>query len=250
MEGDDKIDGRAVVAEVIEQVVKIKEIQNSKEERQTKLTSMRCFPEVENMIGNGEPVKDIVYFIQVEKEEYTDVKPETLAGTLYAYISKQKSKFFDDRSPTKHVSLIRSLGERVDPLDALNMLFAIQVDRLMIDHGTEKKIGKLINSNNSVVKVIKEIAEAIKKVENDSVKYKIHSSNPKTPSQTLDQVERMRKIYEAKFGSQAAIWAIDPVKRRMLINAMDRVRKGNAVPLRDALEKVGQQIEEQKPKDQ
>lgn len=197
-------------------------------ERKNRLEALKCWPEVKNMIENSISPMKIARYIQDVRGELKDITRNAVRITIYKWINEQGFKLATDQLPTKHLSLINSSQERVDPLDAANMIFAIQMDRILLDYGTEKKIGKCLNTNTSSLKLATDMIKTISEIQGDVLKYKLKKGDPKDPKETIDQLERIKSLYLTKFGQTAATVALTDESRRRVFNALQKLRKGNS----------------------
>jgi len=197
-----------------------------------KLEKLKCWPKVKNMIASGIHVKDIVYFIQIENEEYREITDESLRVTIYNYIKRHKHLLV--RQPTRHLPMIASL-ELVDQLDAINLLYALNMDMVIGLHhqltiekrGTYENFDKALRSCNAIIQTMHEIK-------------KDHRREMKTASTDIGamaQVERVKKIYQSKYGNRTAGILFHPESRRRLLNALQKVRKSDNAEVIDLLEK-------------
>lgn len=215
----------------------------SKRDRISKLESLKCWVEVQNLLETGAPVKDIAYFIRVERKEYLDAQHETLVNILYRWLHKHKKRVADSRVPVQHLALINSMTERVDPLDAANMIFAIQVDRVMMGYTKEVETKKTQKDTRENIKLAKDIIETINEIAADRVRYRLNAgagaTDPKSVRDTIEQMDRVRNAFEAQYGKTAAAVAMNPESRRKVLQALLRVQKLNS-------ENVAQMLKESK----
>jgi len=202
----------------------------------TKLESMGCWTEVEEMLKDGAKISEIVYHIQEVRAEYLDIKPDTLRTYLYTWLNRNFAKLKDAvRIPTKYLTLMNGVDTRIDPLDAVNMLFAIQVDRVMLDYEMEKKSKKSLSGNNHNLRLANEMIKTMSVLMLDKFKYKAFMAGgqdtSKTGKETLEQLESVKRQFSERFGETAAAVALDSASRRKVFNALSKVRKSDTEPM-------------------
>ena len=204
-----------------------------------KMEQMRCWPQVLAMFENGIQLSVIAKFIQEESGECTDIHRASVERSLRYWLKKNWERpDIIDRAPLRHVSLIESASDRIDPVDALNMLFAIQVDRISDHYSAEKRSKNFTNFNNGAIRLAKDIAEAmadIERVRRPGGSAAPMSGEGKAAVETFNQTQRLKKFYEDKFGGVAAAVLLNDESRRKIISALDKVRKGNSDSLADIL---------------
>jgi hypothetical protein len=217
----------------------------------TKLERMKCWPEVLVMIRESMPVPKIAEFIHDEKREFTEVKIETLVRYIYVWISKNSNKV-RDRIPVKHLAMMETMDEKIDPLEAAQMLFAIQFDRVMLDYDREKKRRTSIADNTQNLKLANEMVKTLSHLMLDKFKHKSFiargaskdDKGVKGVKETFEQIDRVKKIYSEKYGDVAAAVALNPESRRKVYNAIAKVRKGDSEPMLKLLQRNEEKLEE------
>jgi hypothetical protein len=204
----------------------------SRKRRAKKLESLECWPQVKHMLDNSKPIAEIVHFIQVTRKEFTQVKPQTLKGMLHHWLSSatNRSRLVDHRIPVRHLNLINSNQDRIDPIDAMNMLFAIQMDRVLIDYEKERQRQSTNKTTTASLKLAMDMVKAL-----DSLQTEVHSHTVKvtntssTIEQKIDgslaQMDRMKKIFEERWGKQAAQVMLNDESRNKIFNAISKIRK-------------------------
>lgn len=227
----------------------------SRKRRKKKLEAMKCWPEVKHMLDNGIPVRDIVHYIQVDRKEYTSVTPASLRTIINQWCGSlvNRNKLIDHRIPVRHLNLINSNNERIDPVDAMNMLFAIQMDRVLIMYQKEQQAGKTYAENTSNLK----LATDMLRILNDMMQTdprafgrKVSSVVPATNEGKMDSslmaLDRLKKQFEERYGATAASVMMNPESRNRLFNAVSRIRKTGDLTVTSLIERnteAAQQLE-------
>lgn len=214
--------------------------------RLSRLERLNCWPDVRAMLLNGEPTIQIVRYIQNERNEYTDVKPECLRVVLYNWMSRNIKKTRTNRIDPRYLAMLEAI-EPVEPMKAMNLLFAIQMDRVMIGYTCEKETEKLDTKMNETIRVGSEILKSMGTLRADNFKYKVAAANlssGKDAKETLDQVEKIQKLYEEKFGAVPAAVAMAPDSRRKVHNALSKVRKGDTAAVLTLLKRNEEKAKE------
>lgn len=210
--------------------------------RATKLERMSCWPDVLAMLENGVKVTKIAEYIQVERKEYLDVPLSSVEAILYYWLRKHPIHKID-RAPTRHIELINSTPERVDPLDALNMIFAIMVDRITEHYVAERQNKSYTQFNNQALKIATEMVKTMADIQTKERRYTVPPP-AKGPNETYNQLEQIRLIYEQKYGGAVARTILNDESRRKILSALNRVRNGNSEALMKILNANAQKAKE------
>jgi len=203
-----------------------------------RLELMKCWPEVMALIDNGEKVEEIARFIQEDRRESLNVKRKTVVATIYYWLSKNRAK--GERAPTKHLVLIGSMSENVDSLSAINMLFAIQVDRITEHYAVEKEHKNFTNFNNNAIRIAKEIVQTMSEIElkrrpSPGAASLEQASGASSVNDTYLALQRMGQTYAEKFGINAANVILNDESRRRVMSALEKVRQCESTELMDIL---------------
>ena len=203
-----------------------------------RLELMKCWPEVMALIDNGEKVEEIARFIQEDRRESLNVKRKTVVATIYFWLSKNRAK--GERAPTKHLVLIGSMSENVDSLSAINMLFAIQVDRITEHYAVEKEHKNFTNFNNNAIRIAKEIVQTMSEIElkrrpSPGAASLEQASGASSVNDTYLALQRMGQTYAEKFGINAAHVILNDESRRRVMSALEKVRQCESTELMDIL---------------
>jgi len=203
-----------------------------------RLELMKCWPEVMALIDNGEKVEEIAHFIQEDRRESLNVKRKTVVATIYFWLSKNRAK--GERAPTKHLVLIGSMSENVDSLSAINMLFAIQVDRITEHYAVEKEHKNFTNFNNNAIRIAKEIVQTMSEIElkrrpSPGAASLEQASGASSVNDTYLALQRMGQTYAEKFGINAANVILNDESRRRVMSALEKVRQCESTELMDIL---------------
>lgn len=199
-----------------------------------RLEKLKCWPEVKQMVEDGVSVTDICQYIYYDSKEMQDLKFESLRQYIYKFINEYCTHV-GGRIPVTHFSLLSSAKEQIDPLNAMNVLFAIQMDRIMLDYGVEKQQKKTLKHNTGSLKLATDMAKTINEIQTDVLRMRMRAEKEKTVDDTVRQAARIRQEYEEQFGSTAAIVALNPESRRKVYNAMIRLKRRDSKPLLELL---------------
>lgn len=224
----------------------------SKKRRNKKLEAMQCWPQVKHMLDNGLPVVEIVHYIQNTRKEYTHVKPNSLRMIIYQWLGSisNRKRLVDHRIPVRHVSLINSNQERIDPIDAMNMLFAIQMDRVLMGYERERQKGKLEKENGPTLKLAMEMLSSLADMQRGSDPRPLTSKGGSVPTETsrmdstLAQMDRIKKVFEERWGSTAAEVMLNPESRNKLFNAIHKVRKTSGIAMTELIQRNTEKAKE------
>lgn len=205
----------------------------SRKRRSKKLESMQCWPQVKHMLDNGIAVPEIVHYIQITRKEYTNVKPQSLTTIIYQWLGSldNRKRLIDYRVPVKHLNLIKSNSERVDPIDGMNMLFALHMDRVLMAYDKEKQKKAPSKDNNKMIEIAMDMLNSLAQMQGVgdpkmmSLKNPTNSTTEQRVDGTLAQMDRIKKQFEERWGSTAAQVLLDPESRNKLFNAVNKIRK-------------------------
>ncbi len=200
----------------------------SKSEKLSKLERMSCFPKVKNMLEQGVSVKEVARFIQEEAKEYLDASRDTVAAAIYRYVQLHTDALIREQVPLPHMGLQQRNIPDVDALSVCNLALATQLDRVMIDYATEKKIKKTINSNTLSMKILSDLLKTKSFLEQREFEKSMETAKAGQSSGSgieLDDMSRLRSGYAAKFGNDIANIVFDPGSRRRIMSALERVKR-------------------------
>lgn len=238
----------STVPDVLEQAKVI--LQNLPERprtRMSKLEKLQCWPQVHAMLESGDSIDEIVTYIQVTREEYTEVPHNSLRRVVYYWISKHP-EMVSNRLPTTHLQL-ESSAPTIDPLAGLNMILAIQMDRISGLYNIEKDNRTYNYRTEKEIRLAKEILSTIADLESKRKRY----APPVTTSSgnTLaSQIDHLRQIYTNKYGQAVARVVLSDESRRKVLNALEHIRNGDSDALKRILDRNEKKAVELEKKEQ
>ena len=104
--------------------------------------SLRCYPEVRKRVTEGEPIAEIVAFIQQECGEATDSSVDALTRALYRFKeSIPPGEMLAGALPPKHAQAMAKVREGLDELAEMDALITLQRERITELRATEKEMG-------------------------------------------------------------------------------------------------------------
>jgi hypothetical protein len=219
----------------------------SRKRRNKKLESLTCWPQVKHMLDNGTPIAEIVHYIQVTRKEYVEVKSQSLHTMLNQWLSnvENRNKLIDHRVPVRHLNLINSNRERIDPVDAMNMLFAVQMDRVLMSFEKEKAKKVIDKDNTGNMRLAMDMLGSLNTMQatdpRAAIKAGIPASSEARMDGTLAQMDRIKKMFEDRWGGTAAKVLMDPDSRNRLFNAVNKIRKTSSVTMSELINKNSEQ---------
>jgi len=226
----------------------------SRKRRNKKLETMKCWPQVKHMLDNGIPLSEIVHYIQHTRKEYTNVKPNSLRVMINQWLGglDNRKRLIDHRIPVRHINLINSNAERLDPIDAMNMLFAIQMDRVLMTYDKEKQKKTLNKENNQALKLAMDMLNSLASMQNVGDPRIVMGKSMASPNasaeqridSTLAQMDRIKKAMEDRWGSTAAQVLMNPESRNKLFNAVNKIRKTAGTTMAQLIQDNTQKAEE------
>lgn len=184
-----------------------------------KLKSLDCFKEVHGRILDGWQVAEVAKMVQEERGEYTDATRGTLTTLLHEYRnSLPKGTLIRQTLPKVLHKAAEEVKAGVNELDELEKLYLMQMERIKIDVGTEKKIGKLFGTTGREIREAREILEA-------RAKLKMDLGLDQRSLGTIEVDARVVADFASHAGEPAVASAYnDPESRRRLLDLARRVR--------------------------
>lgn len=217
------------------------DLNKDKQTAKNKIETLICFPEVKQKLENGEKISEIALYIQEEAKEYLEVKREAIVRSLYRYQNNSiTNEQRDELLPSTALLLKGSLQEYIDPIEALNLLLNIQIDRIAIEYKIEKKLGKTLASTTKAIDIATTIANALNRASSDEQARKLKYGDNKNDSYDAAVKRQHDKITEsvaARYGEVTANIMNDPAARRRILNVVEKLGKGTSGPLYDSVRK-------------
>lgn len=210
----------------------------NKHEKLSKLERMSCFPQVKNMLEQGVPVKEVARFVQEEAKEYLDASRGTVAASIYHYVQRHSDVLIREQVPLPHMGIQLNNIPDINALSACNLALATQLDRIMIDYSTEKKIKKTINSNTFSLKVLNDLLKTKSLLEHREFERSRELAKDGASSgsgMNLDDIPALKAKYAKQFGDQIANIVFDPASRRRIVGALEKVKRGSSLAFIEAM---------------
>lgn len=212
--------------------------------RISKIERLKCWPEVLALLENGEPVDDIATYIQVHRGEYEDVGRQSLKRCLWLWIKRNRD-MVPDRVPMVHAQLAAS-APRIDEMDGLNMVLALQMDRVSMFYDAERRSRVLNPRLEKEMRLVKDILHTMAQVRSTEKRYAPAVPKDGGGTSVIQQIEALKHIYENKYGVAVARVILADESRRKVLNAVEHLRRGNSQALQRILEKNAKKAEELK----
>lgn len=214
----------------------------------TKLERLECWPEVFAMLESGDAVAEIANYIQLVRKEYNHVGHRSLVRVINLWISRNQTRVAD-RLPTVHLQLASTVPH-IDPLDGLNMIFAIQMDRVNSLYATEKRMKVINPRTEKELRLANEILATMGELESKAKRY-----SPPPPSggsgatPLMNQLEQLRELYTNKYGAAVSKVILSDESRRKVLNALEHMRRGDSDALKKILERNAKKAQELEERD-
>lgn len=245
------MDDKHLTEQTLDQEAPLKQIEKPERPRvrSSKLEKLACWPEVQAMLESGDSIDEICTYIQAIRGEYKEVGHHSLRRVIYYWVSKHPEMAVN-RLPTVHLQL-ESSSPNIDPLAGLNMILAIQIDRINGLYSIERQHKTYNHRTEREIRLANEILKTMAEVESKKKRY----APPPSASQggsVVTQIEQLRQIYTAKYGQAVARVALSDESRRKVLNALEHIRSGDSEALKRILERNGKKAVElaQKEKEQ
>lgn len=193
------------------------------------VNELSCGDIVMGMIRNGMPVAAIARFLDEQKVMPPEMKIDAIRMKLVRFIKNMPAlEVIESRLPSTYLSVVESIGNNLDEVEAMSTLWHLQFDRFMIDYKTEKTLGKLFTSHNETMRVLLEIASKLGELKNKTLgtnlRYRPHiNQGPSTAEIQQELLAKTKENISAKYGEKMAELAADPAKRRKLLSLFEKV---------------------------
>lgn len=196
-----------------------------------RLLTMKCWPHVKQMLQDSKPVTHVAKYIQSDCGELTELTFGTLVHSIHKLVRDSDESYIRDQAVQGHIPLIQSMTERADAYDAYQVLLGIQFERVMIGFLKERRDSKLNRDSNDAVRILNDVIESMSKI--DPKKFQVEKVID-TPSAD-SSAEKMKKMYEEKFGSIAANILSNPDSRRRWMNFAEMLKSATTGDLAEIL---------------
>lgn len=191
---------------------------HSRETTHGKLRGLKCFSDVHDRVFQGWPISDLARYIQDDRQEYTDVTRDALIQVLKSYRSSiPPAQLIQKRMPQTFAKAAEKVDEGLDELDELGKLYKLQMERIEIDRGTEKKIHKLLGNMSQEVRVAAEILGRYATLKQDLGLARRNLG-------TLNIEAQVNAKIEGQYGNPSIVAVIsNPVSRRKILGIAERL---------------------------
>lgn len=182
-----------------------------------KLKGLKCFQEVHERIVEGWTLSDVAKFIQEDRQEYTDISPASLNALLNDYRLTIPPAEKAARIPTvaKRAAVVVDRG--LDELEEMQKLYLLQMERIQIDFGKEKMIGKLLPTMTQEVRTAREILQSFADLKMDLGLADRHLGS-------IDVNAQLTADITARYGKASVAGVIaDPDSRRKVLSIAEKM---------------------------
>ena len=183
-----------------------------------RLEAMPCFEEIKDRIVAGWSSPKIANFIIEEKQDAfseLDISEVTLENWIYDYKKKIASTEIISRSPQALEKVEKRIEKTLDEVDELKDLYSIQKNRIDIDVGTEKKIGKLFKGTGQEIKIAADMLRA-------SAEMKMDMGLVKRNLGKIELDQTLLADFSEKYGKKDLSNVLaNPEKRRKIIGLVE-----------------------------
>lgn len=191
------------------------------QERFKRLKELGCFKQVDRRIRAGYPLVDVARYIQEDREEYQDVKRDSLVSVLSEYReSLPPGEIVSQHMPQAFVRAEQRLEEGLDELVEIAELYGKQRGR--VDKFCQQEVELGIALPN---KMLTGDIELMMKILQSSLNMKMDLGLTKRHLGEMSLESRVAEIAKEKFGMRVAKTLGDPESRRKIINIVDRIKR-------------------------
>jgi len=181
-----------------------------------KITSLKCYRRVYEMVVHGYPATEIARYIQESRREYLDVKYESLCSMLCRFRdSIVPVESLAPRLPHYVAKKGREFGDRLEELKRLERMYDALEYRFDIVHGEERISGRI---NEHLEKQAKSMTDVIMRMHN--IKMDLGLSGSRDLGTLTISAERLAEI-EQKYGKEAAEAMASPVSRGRILKVLN-----------------------------
>lgn len=125
---------------------------------QSRVRELKCFREVYDRILDGWPLSAIARFIQVQRNECTDLTAAGLISTLEDFRKTiPPAELTKKRITPVYIDAVQEVEKGLDELAEMEKLYRLQMERVAIDVLNERNIKKLLPTTGQEVRIAREI---------------------------------------------------------------------------------------------
>jgi len=153
----------------------------------TKLESLNCFGELHQKVVAGVAVENIADWVQEEKQEYLEIKRDSLVRVIYRYKSQLPPAEMVSIEPAHMYKRIEKLRRGINEVEELEKLYLLQVTRISLGTKVEETINFLNTKLTGEVALAQSLLQSMLKAK---MELGILAKMPTQVAATLDVVER------------------------------------------------------------
>lgn len=173
------------------------------------LLQMKCFKEIHDMVTSGWDELDIARHIKDTRNELPNYTVSGLAYFLKRYKKSLPPLHRGVALPPKAVAIVE---KGIDELEEMEKLYHLQMERIQMEVGTEKKIRKLMSSLTPDIREAKSIL-----VERAKLKMDLGITNRHLGTMNIDAVDGVSEEIALRYGNSEVAAAIQNAESRRKI---------------------------------
>lgn len=190
------------------------------QEKFWRIKALKCYPQVYKMLMVGKPAPVIALYIQDERNEYTDVKLNSLATMLSEFRRAELGNgVLFDRMPHLVVSAAREFTDRLAELKELENLLDMQHARLDDAHGDVLMTGE---KNPHIEKMEKALQDTIRLTH--QIKMDLNLTGSRDLGTLTIAAEKMEELHQ-RYGQAGDKVFASPASRGRMLEAWNAATK-------------------------
>lgn len=210
-------------------------VKRPKKERFQKLKEMGCFKQVDRRIRAGYPLIEVARYIHEDREEYLDVKRDSLVAVLSEYReSLPPGDIVKQHMPKSFAKAEERLEQGLDELAEIGEIYMMQKHRVERFIEQDHELGLALPN-----KVMTLDIQLLMKMLKTSLDMKMDLGMTKRHLGEMAVDTRIMEIARERFGERVAKTLGDPESRRKVIDLVDRIKRKKEKEQEEQMEEAG-----------
>jgi len=186
-----------------------------------KLKEMRCFKYMDRRIRAGYPLIDIARYVQQDREEYTDVKEDSLVAVLSEFREAiPPGEIVAQQMPQAFAKAEKKLEDGIDELTEMADAYRLQKLRVVGFQMQEEDFGLALPNRQLTGDI-----ELLMKMLKVSLDMKMDLGMTKRHLGEMSMESRVFEMAKERFGEKVAKTLSDSQSRRKIISLVDKIKR-------------------------
>jgi hypothetical protein len=183
------------------------------------LQELVSWPEALEKLKDGADCPTVARFLI--KSENLSEKESAITAHLRYFVKNN----FLKRVPKKHLEFIEK-NKNIDPLDAVNALFAIQMDLILEEFNRKEPDMDIINQT---IKNGNDLIKTMAVLQSDTHKHKValaKAQGTSSSKETVSDQDKIKEEFASQYGDKAASVLMNPNSRTKVLSLLNKVKAG------------------------